>query len=420
MEGNKRSFYITKIKQFFNFFKIREVFNRKIGEPKTYKISIKPPITSKGTSKNPSISLKTSSLDPFLSSLSENLSFRCPYCSSQKIIKRGFRKKKLELLQLYLCKDCKKTFSPRTIKGKKFPLRIILDAVSFYNLGYSLAQTKNLIYEKFGIKVSEASIENWVKELKNICKYQRLRKFGKKLFSPNQVVSGINLYHRQIYKFRIHRAKLILLLQEDPRHNRLEPLKEFLEAMFAECPHHLFKQGKRISETKVDFSLNGVRILEKNNFAVKLTRLITQAISDNKLRHELVQEFFLYNDSVTVATEVPVYLMKEDIEHMEYNLGFEIPIDIERVITGHIDLIQLRNGLVHILDYKPNAGKQRPISQLTLYALAMSRLTGLRLYDFKCSWFDQNYYFEFYPLHVVYKLSKGRLKIPKNQKKLIQ
>jgi len=33
----------------------------------------------------------------------------------------------------------------------------------------------------------------------------------------------------------------------------------------------------------------------------------------------------------------------------------------------------------------------------------LSRLTSLRLYNFKCAWFDEDNYFEFYPLHVVYK-----------------
>jgi len=36
------------------------------------------------------------------------------------------------------------------------------------------------------------------------------------------------------------------------------------------------------------------------------------------------------------------------------------------------------------------------------YALALSHRTGLRLFDFVCSWFDQEHYYEFYPLHVVY------------------
>jgi len=60
--------------------------------------------------------------------------------------------------------------------------------------------------------------------------------------------------------------------------------------------------------------------------------------------------------------------------------------------------------MIHLLDFKPNAGKEKPIEQLTWYALALSRLTGLRLYEFKCGWFDDKDYFEFYPLHVVYKM----------------
>jgi hypothetical protein len=38
-----------------------------------------------------------------------------------------------------------------------------------------------------------------------------------------------------------------------------------------------------------------------------------------------------------------------------------------------------------------------------VYALALSRRTGLRLLDFKCAWFDDANYYEFYPLHVVHK-----------------
>ena len=85
--------------------------------------------------------------------------------------------------------------------------------------------------------------------------------------------------------------------------------------------------------------------------------------------------------------------------------------EIPKLITGHIDFLQIRNGSVHILDYKSNAAKERPIEQLTLYALALSRLTGLRLFYFKCAWFDEKDYFEFFPLHVVYKPGRGRKKI---------
>ncbi|MDP2946064.1 MAG: hypothetical protein Q8N61_01265, partial [bacterium] len=65
---------------------------------------------------------------------------------------------------------------------------------------------------------------------------------------------------------------------------------------------------------------------------------------------------------------------------------------------------------IHLLDYKSNAAKEKPIEQLTWYALAMSRLTGLKIYEFKCAWFDEKDYFEFYPLHVVKKLKRTRNK----------
>ena len=99
------------------------------------------------------------------------------------------------------------------------------------------------------------------------------------------------------------------------------------------------------------------------------------------------------------------------------------------MITGHIDILQIRNGMIHILDYKPNAAKEQPIEQLTLYAMALSRLTGLRLFEFKCAWFDEKDYFEFYPLHVLHKTKKsmrrrkietkeGTYKVNQNEKKV--
>jgi len=40
---------------------------------------------------------------------------------------------------------------------------------------------------------------------------------------------------------------------------------------------------------------------------------------------------------------------------------------------------------------------------LTIYALAIARRTSLPLKAFKCGWFDENDYFEFFPLQGVYR-----------------
>src|ERR1700675_5050605 len=109
----------------------------------------------------------------------------------------------------------------------------------------------------------------------------------------------------------------------------------------------------------------------------------------------------LINDSVTVAGGGAVFLPREDISYYRgcgFHLGFE-----SAVITGHIDFLQIRNGHIHILDYKPDARKETHAHvQLTIYALALARRSGLPLKFFKCGWFDEKDYFDFYALQAVY------------------
>ena len=380
---------------------------------------------------------------------------KCPYCSSKKIVRRGVRKKKLEEVQLYLCNDCSKTFTSQRVKGKKFPLKTIIDGLSYYNMGYTREESCGFLKEHYGLDVQPATISAWLEEFSKLCTYSRMREFGKKLYTPNQIIQSVTLFHRQVYRYRYHRAKAELCLQEF-RNARLAPLKDYLEAVMAECPHQLFKEGGRASDN-AKFDLSQLIVNERFNFAVRLAQLVLQAVNNNRERHEILQKFMLANDSVTVAAEVPVYIDSDDVDHMKIALGFEIPdifrssADVEvapaadspdvhkntggdlpstegnggtgtaggrQIITGHIDFLQIRNGSVHILDYKPNASKERPIGQLTVYALALSRLTGLRLFDFKCAWFDDKNYYEFFPLHVVYK--RHKIKITKDQTRLNQ
>ena len=44
----------------------------------------------------------------------------------------------------------------------------------------------------------------------------------------------------------------------------------------------------------------------------------------------------------------------------------------------------------------------KPVAQLTIYALTLTRLVpGLMLFDIKCAWFNENEYCEFFPRTVV-------------------
>ena len=344
---------------------------------------------------------------------------KCPYCHG-KIIKRGTRKKKYEQVQRYFCKNCGKTFTSAVTKNKTYPLKIIIDSLTLYNKLNPIESIPEIIEEKYGIKIKSRIISDWLKEYKKYIPFIRMREFVSKNYSKKEIIEESKLFHQQIYNFRYNRAKLSMILEEDFKHYRFKPLKEFLELAAVECPNHIFQNsGKRASEYKNKFNLDQVKIIPKENAAVKLAGFVIQAVSNNKARHEALQDFMIANDTVTIAAELPVLLDSQDIRHYKHELNFEIPITLqdEEYITGHIDLIQVRNGSIYILDYKPSAKKAKPVEQLTIYALALARLTGLRLYHFKCAWFDSENYYEFFPLHVVYKL-KNKKRLPKEQTRL--
>ena len=393
------------------------------------------------------------------------LEISCPYCHGANFVKRGTRQKKNETVQLYLCNDCQKTFTPGSTKGKHYPISVILDAISLYYLGYSLEESakkasaifrccrdealprlesnerqdanqqyqdesaswRTSLYPNGNSCISAATLLAWITQYEPLCAFARMRPFSIKLFPPEQTISSATLAHRQLYRFRHHRSKTILIIQEDWKHSKFWPLKEFLDLVPVECPHQYFQEGARASETPLMFNKTEMIVRGKHNFANKMAKFVLEAVEESKDRHDALQRFMLANDSVTIATEVPIYLRREDLAHMQTQLGFELykkqtpeerkankeiekypAEDLPKLITGHIDFVQIRNGQIHILDYKPNAAKERPIEQLTIYALALSRLTGLKVFNFKCAWFDEKDYFEFFPLHVVYKPEKKR------------
>ena len=72
------------------------------------------------------------------------LEIACSYCAGKNFVKRGLRKKSKEIVQLYFCRDCQRTFTPGSSKGKHYPLSVILDAISLYDLGYSLEEAARL------------------------------------------------------------------------------------------------------------------------------------------------------------------------------------------------------------------------------------------------------------------------------------
>jgi hypothetical protein len=61
------------------------------------------------------------------------------------------------------------------------------------------------------------------------------------------------------------------------------------------------------------------------------------------------------------------------------------------------------------------------MAQLTIYALALTRLVpGLRLFDIKCAWFNENCYDEFFPRKLLPKPKKKLRGLTKRRNKLLE
>jgi PD-(D/E)XK nuclease superfamily protein len=333
---------------------------------------------------------------------------RCLYCHGTRITRAGKRHNTHETLQRWYCHTCNAFFTSQpAARGKVFPLKVILDALCHFYGGHTLDRTAQHVHDRFGYRLHPRTLSRWLAEYRELTTYARLRPAACRRFTPHNLIRSTRLHHKQVYTYRVHQGKLALILK-DTQHEAFSPIADYLTEMATACPHDLFQEEHRASAAANAFDLAGVEIVERQNLAPRIAHLALQAVTHNKRRHDELQRFMLMTDSVTVAVEVPVYLTPADLRHLTEDLGFHVPLPAATTLTGHIDVLQIRNGRVHILDYKPGAVHERPIAQLMVYALALSRRTGLRLYDFVCAWFDDQHYFEFYPLHVVHKRGARR------------
>jgi hypothetical protein len=283
-----------------------------------------------------------------------------------------------------------------------------LETVSTYNLGNSISDTQRMIRKRLHVDIPEGTIRSWIRAHKPFTAYARLRAIGRRLFDPALMIRSYLLQHQQVYRFQLHRAKLDLLF-ENARHRHLASVKIYLETIGEDFPHGIFQTTEHRS-SKFPTTV-AIPITRKENYATRLAALVLPAAIANKKRHETLQKFMLVNDSATIAVEIPVYLTKEDIAYYR-NRGFTLDFESE-FITGHIDFLQVRDGYLQILDYKPDARREKHAHvQLTIYALALARRANLPLKNFKCAWFDEKDYFEFFPLKGVYRPKAGGSQIP--------
>lgn len=278
---------------------------------------------------------------------------------------------------MYYCKTCKKRFTKRRLKSKTYHPKVVITALNYYNLGYTLEEASRLVNRRFKVKTSTSSLHNWLTEFSDVCSFRKIRKEMVKDFEKGTVVFTNSFEHRGLdYEFRYHKAKLGKFASHLP--GLISYLKRFEQG----CPNEPFEGGERCSQVKLNVNVKKSR---GRNQACRLAELALQAVEDNRKRHEVAEEFMLINDTATVACEVPVWYWDKNLD-----IG----------VSGHIDLLQIRQGRIYVLDFKQMAAQeneQKVTSQLYLYAVGLSFRTGIPLKMFRCAWFDENNYYEFSP-----------------------
>lgn len=95
----------------------------------------------------------------------------CEYCSSKKIVKKGFRHNTSGNKQKYFCHDCERWFVPDDgFKRMRTNPKVIVRAIHQYADGFSLGKVKNHLNQHDSTKVTRWTIRTWVVKYEHLLK----------------------------------------------------------------------------------------------------------------------------------------------------------------------------------------------------------------------------------------------------------
>lgn len=301
----------------------------------------------------------------------------CAICGTPGL-KAGSRKTQRGRIQRFFCTTCKRHFSAAPLPHRRYSPAAILTALTAYNLGQSLDDARSEVARRVRVQVPPSTLHAWVGQFAPVCTFSRIRR--RLVVGPESVLRSKTFDHQQEYKFAFHRLKTNLLCKR-----AFPSIRRYLWDISQNCPNELFQRsnGARCSDANLPHL--SLRLVRKETNAQALAKLGLLLAKRSKERHAAIQRFMLVNDSATVAVEVPVYLHPHEAPDLE----------LTGSLTGHIDVLQIRSNRVWILDYKPDARKEKHAKyQIYLYARALSVRTGIPLRRFAMAYFDDRDYLE--------------------------
>ena len=263
--------------------------------------------------------------------------------------------------------------------------------VSYFNTGHTLDQTRRYLSRRFKQKVPISTLKDWTDRYTADFPFIKLRK--RFTLDPKDTIRTRKLYHPQLYLFKVHTLKLNIANKRVPR------LRPFIYEALDHLNDNLFqsKHTLRVSELARQLPTPKHRLKEiSNSPACRMADLALELCKTKRERHAKVEEFMLINDSATIAVELPVWVTAEEAQESIWGGAAQGPRpEAPGPITGHIDLVQVRNDQLYILDYKPDeTEKNYTVTQLDLYATLLSIRTGISKNKINLAYFDERDYFE--------------------------
>lgn len=183
--------------------------------------------------------------------------------------------------------------------------------------------------------------------------------------------------------------------------NRIElnKLKEHFKIAYKGIiPNYLFNSQNlpRVSQ----FKIKGIKAAFIRSFSKKLIRSgkIQYHDSNSKLP-QYVQKVF-DNYKVNRINRAPGHepILKNILIKDKDSIAIEVPIWNEtngKVITGHIDLLQVENDLVKVIDYKPEGNFLLSLPQVAMYGYLLK--SKLNIENVKCISFNKEETWEYDP-----------------------
>jgi len=317
---------------------------------------------------------------------------KCPACDKSKNVRKSGKRQTKDgrMIQIYKCIACGRTFSTQPIPGASYPPKIIAFALSYFNIGHTLEETRTKLKRDLKTSVPVPTIHDWTKRHEKLCTFIWMRR--KYDLDWRTTITTKKLYHQQVFEFKYHDLKTNIAAKAFPQ------MRTYLKNIASSGTRKpsserimtkIFKDSSvRCSTFKPPIdpqALSKEPKTKRSNNATEMTRLALTLARNRAQRHEAVESFFIANDSSTIAVEVPVYILPEEATDLK----------LKEPLTGHIDIVQFRNNKIQILDYKPDRNPRSAHTQLYLYKRALSKRTGIPLNSILTAAFNEDGYAEF-------------------------